>query len=72
MASQALSWKSQALFEAQDSDNSSISTADVIATRDSVMESLIAVASSKLDFETRLQVLNAFYGMQRLHITHNE
>ena len=65
MATQALAWKSQALFAAQDSDNSSISTGDVIETRDSVIESLIAVASSKLDIEIRLQVRNAFYDMRK-------
>ena len=48
------------LFEAQDSDNSSISTEDVIVARDSVIESLIAVASSKLDIDIRLQVLYPF------------
>jgi hypothetical protein len=60
MAAQALTWKSQALFEAQDSDNSSISTGAVIETRDAVIESLVAVASSKLDIEIRLQVSYCF------------
>jgi hypothetical protein len=63
MAAQALAWKSRALFEEQDSDNPAISTADVLEMRDSVFESLIAVASSTLDFEIRLQVLNACYAM---------
>jgi hypothetical protein len=57
MAAQAILWKSLALFDAQDSENSSISAEDVVVARDSVIESLIAVASSKLDIEIRLQVL---------------
>jgi hypothetical protein len=63
MAAQALAWKSRALFEAQDSENSSIRTGDVIETRDAVIESLIAVASSNLDLEIRLQVLDACYAV---------
>lgn len=64
MAAQALAWKSSALFKAQDSDSSSNSIGDVIETRDAFIESLIAVASSKLDFEIRLQVLDAYYAVK--------
>jgi hypothetical protein len=66
MAAQAIFWRSLTLFEAQDSDNSSISTEDVIEARDSVIECLIAVASSKLDIDIRLQVLYPCCDMQGL------
>ena len=53
---QAVLWQSKSLFDAQDTESSSVDAKSVLKMRDSVMESLIDVATSKLDAGIRLQV----------------